>query len=660
MIRRLFMIMLMSIISFNLFAQTRVDGFDSYDAMIGKEVRLYNVVSMAEHQGYFAYDFDGSKPKLIKDDAIYRELQKNNIYVKEVVKHKKHSYLKVTVKGKSLYLILDDGFNYLANARSVSYWTELNDAYVMTYSHLRAESNILQGDYERIYNDVLMSQYVAISWSPISIPANINDEVLFRFTIKGNSNKTYTLSHNVIEQYKDDFITSEQFNAEQKAYNASNSQDVDYNAKAVIPSYDEIDAYRVFEADIELTDDAKRVLRANDIDYELGYELLLSAYAIETKTTGSGYSKRTTQYVKGYILGHDIELTLGSVIFRHEEDKAYLISRGLEGETIRKSVAEANDAIYSETVLQWIRDYAKDIQYKLEKTQSYYRSKGILIIDQDYSYSDYQFGLIFKFFNCYNKDIKYIEITVCAYNQVGDRQRDDFGRHTKEVRCIGPIAPNETGVYDFDELFWDDNDIISRLQVEKVVITLMDNTTKTYSGKAQVNKLRLDNYPPVNLDDSKKYSVGKASDLKKFVSAIDWQWTESELITHLEYRAKRCKKDEWKDENSESNYKLDGITVCGIPVADSNIRVDKTTRKLYRMNLIVLDDATDLTLYPKIEKALTTEFGEPTTQNITEDRRDLIWQCNGYVIEATYWDLSDVTTKVVEKYVYIISIEPVN
>ena len=71
--RRLIFIVLLSITSLNLFAQTRVDGFESYDAMIGKEVRLYNVVSMAEHQGYFAYDFDGSKPKLIKNDAIYRK-----------------------------------------------------------------------------------------------------------------------------------------------------------------------------------------------------------------------------------------------------------------------------------------------------------------------------------------------------------------------------------------------------------------------------------------------------------------------------------------------------------------------------------------------------------------------------------------------------------
>ena len=209
--------MLMSIISFNLYAQTRVDGFDSYDAMIGKEVRLYNVVSMAEHQGYFAYDFDGSKPKLIKDDAIYRELQKNNIYVKEIVKHKKHSYLKVTVKGKSLYLILDDGFNYLANARSVSYWTEQNDRYVTLYSHLYAGSNIVAGDYKRIYPYVVLSKYIPITWCPIaSMPENINDEVLFKFTVTGRPMIEFAVSEAVMKMYEADFLLREKFAAEDK------------------------------------------------------------------------------------------------------------------------------------------------------------------------------------------------------------------------------------------------------------------------------------------------------------------------------------------------------------------------------------------------------------------------------------------------------------
>ena len=657
MIRRLFMIMLMSIISLNLFAQTRVDGFDSYDAMIGKEVRLYNTVSMADHQGYFVYDIENGKPKVVKNSAIYQELEKNNILVSDVIKHKKTNYLKATLKGKTIYLILNDGFNYLTNARSVSYWTELNDAYVMTYSHLRVESNILQGDYERIYNDVLMSKYVAISWSPISIPANINDEVLFRFTIKGNSNKTYTLSHNVIEQYKDDFITSEQFNTELNAYLTSNPQIVDGNTEVVTPNYDEIDAHRVFEADIELTDSAKNILEEHNINYDLGFDLLFSVYCHTTKTTGT-YSKTKHDYFKGFILGQEIELPSSAVIFRHEGDKEYLMARGDVGINTRRSVAADNNAKYSAGVLLWMDNYSAELQSKIDKTNAYYKKNGILILGQEYSFSDYRFGLKFNFYNCFSKDIKYIVLTVVGYNQVGDKERDDWGNHTKEARCIGPIKPTNTGVYDFNDLFKDEKGIIKELKVEKVVVTFMDNTTKTFSGKSNVDKLRLESYPAVNLNDDKPIKVGKATDFYDFVTGINWQWTEAELVSHLGYKIQRCKKDEWQDENSESNYKLDGITVCGIPIADSNIRVDKHTRKLYRMNLIVLDDATDLSTYPKIENALVAQFGAPIQKNLTDDRRDFIWHCDGYKIEATYWDLSNSTTKVVENYVYIVSIEP--
>ena len=158
MIKRLFLTVLISFVALNLSAQNRVDGFDSYDAMVGKEIRLYNTVSMADHQGYFVYDIENGKPKVVKNSAIYQELEKNNILVSEVVKHKKTNYLKATLKGKTIYLILDDGFNYLANARSVSYWTEQNDRYVTLYSHLYAGSNIVAGDYERIYPYVVLSK----------------------------------------------------------------------------------------------------------------------------------------------------------------------------------------------------------------------------------------------------------------------------------------------------------------------------------------------------------------------------------------------------------------------------------------------------------------------------------------------------------------------
>jgi hypothetical protein len=184
----------------------------------------------------------------------------------------------------------------------------------------------------------------------------------------------------------------------------------------------------------------------------------------------------------------------------------------------------------------------------------------------------------------------------------------------------------------------------------------MDNSVRTYSGKAQVDRLRVENHKSPVLDEP--ITVGNANDFKAIISGINWDWTESELINHFGYKVVRTNKETWESEKSESNYSFNGVTVCGIPLAMSYIRVNKDTRKIHRINFIVLDDASDLTVYPKIDKSLTTLLGTPTKTQKESDSSTLIWEYDDHVIEAKYMDLSDVTTTVVEKYGYFISIEP--
>lgn len=659
MIKRLFLTVLISFVALNLSAQNRVDGFDSYDAMVGKEIRLYNTVSIADHQGYFVYDIENGKPKVVKNSAIYQELEKNNIFIREVVKHKKNSYLKATLKGKTIYLILNDSFNYLANARSVSYWTEQNDRYVTLYSHLYAGSNIVAGDYERIYPYVVLSKYIPITWCPIaSMPENINDEVLFKFTVSGRPMIEFAVSEGVMKMYEADFLQREQFAAEELEYNQhiASSQSSDGEEGITEAQYSQMDGVRIFVADINFTSEAERIFSQNDIEHDTFDEWEFSVFGVTSKTTGYGRSAKTKKYYKGYVLQKEMELPEDAVIFRNSEDKAYIDLRGAEGEDTRRKMALANDIEFSTAALLKITTETEELKERLDRLFAHYRKNNIFILDQSYSYSSWRFGLAFKFFNCFGKEIKYIEITVCAYNQVGDRQRDDIGQHTREARCIGPIPANETATYDFDELFWDDNDIIDKLKVEKIVITFMDNSVRTYSGKAQVDRLRVENHKSPILDEP--ITVGNANDFKAIISGINWDWTESELINHFGYKVVRTNKETWESEKSESNYSFNGVTICGIPLAMSYIRVNKDTRKIHRINFIVLDDASDLTVYPKIDKALTTLLGTPTKTQKESDSSTLIWEYDDHVIEAKYMDLSDVTTAVVEKYGYFISIEP--
>ena len=114
--------------------------------------------------------------------------------------------------------------------------------------------------------------------------------------------------------------------------------------------------------------------------------------------------------------------------------------------------------------------------------------KKIFLVHIDYSYSDYKFGLEFEFYNCFGKTIKYVEVTTTPYNNVDDVQRDDFGRTNLTMKGIGPIAPKESGSYDFNNLYWDDNDVIKYLRVTKVKFIFKDGTTQVFSGWDNIRK----------------------------------------------------------------------------------------------------------------------------------------------------------------------------
>lgn len=660
MIRRLFLTILLCLVTLNLSAQSRVDRFGDYNAMVGKVVRLYNAVPMAQHQGYFAYRFEVGEPVLIKDISIYQELGENSIHVQEVVTYENDSFLKVSLNGSRIYLILNKEYDYLANVRSISYWNDEYNRLKDNFAYIKITSNLVFKDYAKHYSIAQLSEYLLIEWCPLNLPKDNKENVLFRFKI-ARTGIEYALSSDAINSFEKDFISTSQFKKEEASYTKKNK--IDNTNASVVGSREDMsmennmDSLRVFVADVKLTDDVEALLSYNDISYEESDDLVFYVYGVTEKRDGYGSYVSTQRFYKGYLWYHDIELPEKGLTFRNESDKTYINTRKANGEDVRKVLARKHGAsssrAQSEKKLQKLQTELEE----LTKMLTYYKSNGIFILNQRYSFSDYKFGLEFEFFNCFKKDIKYIYLTIGAYNQVGDKQRDEVGRDTAETRCIGPISPSSTATFDFDELFWNRNGIIDKLKLEKVVVTFMDNTSVTYVGKSKIDKLRLDNYPPLKTD--KPIEVGSALDFKNLISGINWQWTEQELINYLGYKVRRDKKEVWEEENSVSNYCFDGVTVCGIPLYNSYIRVNKYTQKIYRINFNVLIDATDLTAYPKIDKALIDQFGTPTEQTQNDLRMSsTIWEFEDYTIKAIRMDLSNVLTEEVEKYGYTISIEP--
>ena len=202
---------------------------------------------------------------------------------------------------------------------------------------------------------------------------------------------------------------------------------------------------------------------------------------------------------KGYCNGEDKTFGHWEVILDNEEDDSYLQRRGNDGVDTRRRAARLYDSIMTIRIKQERLEQEKMAQQVREKEQKsidstlrVYKQKQIFIWNQKYAYGDYgRFGLEWIFFNCFNKVIKYIEITIKPYNQVGDIQSDDIGRKEAKARCIGPIEVGETASFSFDNLFWDDNDIIHKLIVTYIKIIFMDNTSKVYSGSENIKKRML-------------------------------------------------------------------------------------------------------------------------------------------------------------------------
>lgn len=169
-------------------------------------------------------------------------------------------------------------------------------------------------------------------------------------------------------------------------------------------------------------------------------------------------------------------------------DADYLKTKGEEGKEQRFGIAAAYDDvqtdIYVKKLKSVIDDYNKEVAYK-KKNQIFITGIGYVYDSNEYSN---RFGMRFDIYNCFSKTIKYVEFTLTNYNAVGDVQRDDMGHSSRTVRGIGPIVPEDGGRYSWDDIFWDDRDVISKTRLTNVKFIFTDGTTRVFSGYANINK----------------------------------------------------------------------------------------------------------------------------------------------------------------------------
>lgn len=169
-------------------------------------------------------------------------------------------------------------------------------------------------------------------------------------------------------------------------------------------------------------------------------------------------------------------------------DSDFLKLKGEEGKEQRFHVAADYDDVQTKIWIgklkDAISDYIKDVANK-RKQQIFITGIGYVYDSNEYSR---RFGKRFDVYNCFSKTIKYVEFTLTNYNAVGDVQRDDMGRSSRTVRGIGPIEPGEEARFSWDNIFWDDRDIIEETRLTNIKFIFKDGTTRVFNGYANINK----------------------------------------------------------------------------------------------------------------------------------------------------------------------------
>lgn len=130
--------------------------------------------------------------------------------------------------------------------------------------------------------------------------------------------------------------------------------------------------------------------------------------------------------------------------------------------------------------------------------------------------------------------------------------------------------------------------------------------------------------------------------LKELVDKVDWESSEAKFVYDFYFFVEPSKHIEWDKENSESNFKLKNIFLGDTEVLNSHIRVSIRTKKLNRINLIMLDECHDAKKAESLIHILYKEFGEPNKKEEEKSSysnvvtTQLYWKTYKYSVAVYY------------------------
>ena len=456
--KRIILIILVSLSSLYIYGQN--DKFSTYAEMVGKEVTFYDAAQQIKVLGKFLF-VKNEKGKLVavKDVTPFQSIQNGVCFhVNQIVTIKDKQYLECSSANETIYFLVSEKYPILPNFRSATVWEEVLHSLREECPYLK-----LQDKQKYAQNDIVLGKFVKVAWNKFEFPKTIGSDVFFSY-----NHGRYTSRIPYASIRRSDFASEADVQEEK------NRQDEEERRRVEQERRDSIDDYIPIIARSKYHDsDWNEMIDSLGMDNHHVYAI------IDNKAYAYHWIEKT--------------VSLDSLVFDDEGRYQFLLRRGNKGLAIRKKIAFQQDSIMQLGVAHCIDSLRSLSQIAKNNFYNELNRRQIFILKDLYSYSEYRFGKKFKFYNCFNKRIKYINITLTAYNSVGDIQHDDIGRSSAKLRGIGPIEKGDIASYDWDEIFWDDNDIINKVLITNISFTFFDGTTKSYSGKANIDKHRAAN-----------------------------------------------------------------------------------------------------------------------------------------------------------------------
>jgi hypothetical protein len=455
------------------FCQTASDRFEGYEDMIGHTVRFYLPVN--ENSKDYYYNMTSPVVKVtgnIVYTSIYEYVSVDGVIISE----NNEVSLKVSTSKAKGEMSVRAGFDLYKNPRSVSDWRNKMAVSVMKYDYISSKSSLIGN------LDATLPEFLKIIWEQDAImPERLDGKVSYRFSVP-DLKKTYTIAANDFDFFKKDF--AESFVEKKSASTQSTKKYLSED------QYERMDSSRVYPAKIYYGCLSRELVDSLIVSYPFTYDehycslcyLPFSPYMIDGENC------------YGIIGGYDVSMRLKDVHFDSVIDKQYLSQRKSEGSELRKAQSLNYSSCMLEKELASVEREYLEIDSLKRQTMQYYADNSIVFLSHTITigaYNKYTADFYCNLYNPFDKRIKYVYITLDAYNCV----EDVCDKHV--VRYAGFIEKGDN-----IELYWEDLfknqylDEIVNVSVRSVTLIFDDWTEVTMTGDALKDSF-LENHPEV-------------------------------------------------------------------------------------------------------------------------------------------------------------------